>query len=185
MESQITAEFKEKWLQYTREHCFAYRRKYPAAVKRNIEASMKHFYRKLKAAHFDLWIAVRLRVAQLKPEVPCDALWDPDDSLFDAEVFGALTFFQYQWLNRHASFADYGMATANAQLGDPAFDSKRKRRELTNLLSVGFGKAYRPHQHVGLDEATREHKHWGKMRIRFKAAVHSGALVDSLNDCQT
>jgi len=77
------------------------------------------------------------------------------------------------------------MATANAQLGDPAFDSKRKRRELTNLLSVGFGKAYRPHQHVGLDEATREHKHWGKMRIRFKAAVHSGALVDSLNDCQT
>lgn len=29
------------------------------------------------------------------------------------------------------------------------------------------------------------HKHWGKMRIRFKAAVHSGSIVDSLNDCVT
>eukprot|EP00966_Prymnesium_polylepis_P116823 2699602-Prymnesium_polylepis.1 len=61
METQVTAEFKSKWLQYTREHCFAYRRKYPERVGCGIERSMKHFYRKLKAAHFDLWIAVRLR----------------------------------------------------------------------------------------------------------------------------
>lgn len=36
-----------------------------------------------------------------------------------------------------------------------------------------------------LDEASRAHKHWEKTRIRFKAAVHSGSLVDSLNDCES
>ena len=38
---------------------------------------------------------------------------------------------------------------------------------------------------VGGDEAVRVTKHWGAMRIRFKAAVHSGALNDELNDCDT
>ena len=61
----------------------------------------------------------------------------------------------------------------------------RKRRELTNLLCKSFGAAWNPHQYLGLDEATREHKYQGKQRIRFKAAVHSGALCDSLNDCST
>ena len=36
-----------------------------------------------------------------------------------------------------------------------------------------------------MDEGVRANKHWGKERIRFKAAVHSGNLFDSLNDCQT
>ena len=146
---------------------------------------MRFYQYRLKVEHFDLWLAIKLRVAQLKPEVPAYSLWDRFDSLFDAQVFAACTFNQFQWLNRHTSFADYGNAANQMQRGDTGFDRHRKRRELTDLASAAFGKAYRPRQFVGLDEATRAHKHQGKQRIRFKAAVHSGSLVDSLNDCTT
>ena len=96
-----------------------------------------------------------------------------------------MTYHQYSWFNRHASFADYGNAANQQERGESGFDSHRKRRELTEIACDAFAKAYRPRQFVGLDEATRAHKHQGKQRIRFKAAVHSGNLVDSLNDCES
>lgn len=64
-------------------------------------------------------------------------------------------------------------------------DTFRKRRALTDMANAAFAAAYNPNQHLGLDEATRATKHWEKKRIRFKAAVHSGTLVDMLNDCKT
>lgn len=71
------------------------------------------------------------------------------------------------------------------QVIEKPYDPYRKRRELTDLACATFGAAWNPGQFVGLDEAVRPHKHWGRMRIRFKAAVHSGALVDSLNCCSS
>lgn len=171
---------------------------------------------------FDLWLACRLRIAQLKPEIPVVSLWQRDNSLFDVQVFNVMTFLQFQWVNRQLSFADVQAEDdSNAEdAGDAeeeedeenaeeeaadeeqqqadddgnvddahhplsSGDSHRKRRELTDLACKAFAAAWLTHQFVGLDEAVREHKHWGKMRIRFKAAVHSGSIVDSLNDCVT
>lgn len=64
-------------------------------------------------------------------------------------------------------------------------DTFRARRECTDLVCSAFARAFNPHQHCGLDEATRSTKHWEKQRIKFKASVHSGTLVDMLNDCRT
>ena len=61
----------------------------------------------------------------------------------------------------------------------------RKRRELTEIACEDMAMAYNPHQHCGLDDGVRTTKHWDKVRIRFKAAVHSGSLVNFLNDCRT
>lgn len=54
---------------------------------------------------FDVWLACKIRVAQLKPEVPAEALWSQKSSLFDAQVFADMTWHQFRWLNRHCAFA--------------------------------------------------------------------------------
>ena len=57
---------------------------------------------------------------------------------------------------------DEGEGEEEEQEDEPkSFDAKRKTRELMDIL------------------------HWDKERIRFKAAVHSGSLVDMLNDCKS
>lgn len=68
---------------------------------------------------------------------------------------------------------------------DRTHDTHRKRIVITNIANAACAAAYNPHQHLGLDEGTRSTKHWDKVRIRFKASVHSGSLVDMLNDCCT
>lgn len=219
VDTQITYEFRKKVVEYTHAHCLQYRKDNPNWRSDSIEQSMRKFKKKFNVKSFDLWLACRLRIAQLKPEIHAYSLWDQHSSLFDVQVFAAMTYNQYQWMNRHASFADVRKDPADSsssseedqsdscevdesndepdssgsddddsdviQGKSPSRDPYRKRRELTDMACAAFGKAWNPHQHLGLDEAVRAHKHWGRQRIRFKAAVHSGALVDSLNDCTT
>ena len=173
-----------------------------------------------------LWLAARVRIACLKPELPSHLLWLRTSHLFDPQVYAAMTYHQYCWMNRHCAFAASTPTDADSDSGGDSvdsdgvsededsddegddsvavepvddeagdledaapppkltgFDTHRKRRELTDLCCKAFGLAWRPHQHLGVDEAVRSHKHWGKMRIRFKATVHSGSLADCLNDC--
>ena len=113
------------------------------------------------------------------------SLWDRRSSLFDAEVYTAMTFHQYQWLTRHLSFADPASDVNALSPGDAGYDKYRKRRELTDALSAQFGQAFNPFQYVGVDDAPRPTRHRDTQRVRFKAAVHSAKLVDSLNDCKT
>ena len=57
---------------------------------------------------FDLWMVAKLKVASLKPEIPAKALWGQfkdAPALYDAELDRLMTFFQFQFLNRHMSFA--------------------------------------------------------------------------------
>lgn len=218
LDSQLTQEFKVKVVGYTIEHCLAFRKAHPDVANKAIEKSMANCTKAFNVAVFDIWLACRMRAAQLKPEVPARMLWERDSSLFDVQVFNAITFNKYQWINRHVSFADVTQDDEDSDddaeegeddLADGEVDEEgedeevedvelandgtpaahgathRKRRELTELACKAFGAAWRPHQFLGLDEAVRAHKHWGKTRIRFKAAVHSGSLVDSLNDCAT
>lgn len=228
LNTQLTRAIVQKIVQYTIEHCEQWRSAHPDWRKNCIECSVKRPRKQFTVNQVHLWLAARLRLAQLKPEIPAYSLWDKSSSLFDVQVFAAMTFNQFQWINRHASFADVPRATAHnpddtesdsdvsdqdveeeshedaddvevasdddqqdtsatpvvskvLSVGDP----HRKRRELTDLACTAFGAAWYPHQFLGVDEAVRAHKHWGKMRIRFKAAVHSGSLVDCLNDCVT
>lgn len=196
---------------------------------------------------FNLWVAAKIRVAQLKPEIPARALWGkyPHTApLYDAELDRHMTSDQFSFLNRHMSFADpngdadededtdgggadevddgdasseeggeadaeggdddvggNGDAGGESDRGSEAdggsggsdsgaaerahVDTHRKRRQLTDQASKDFGVFWNPHQHVGMDEGTRATKHWDKVRIRFKASIHSGSLVDMLNDCRT
>lgn len=217
LDTQLSFEFRKKLVEYTHAHCAQWRKEDPNWRSDSIEQSMVKYKKKFTIKAFDIWLACRLRLAHLKPEVHAYSLWNRHSSLFDVQVFQSLTYNQYQWINRHASFADVQVddeseseedeaeeddgaaASEEEQSSDsaasadedvihsraPTRDPHRKRRELTDLVCESFAKAWNPHQHLGLDEAVRAHKHWGTQRIRFKAAVHSGSLVDSLNDCET
>lgn len=217
LDSQLTHEFRLKTVQFTIAHCLRYRAEHTNWRTDCIERSMRRPKSRFTVASFNVWLACRLRLAQLKPEINSYSLWNRHCSLFDVQVFNAITFNQYQWVNRHLSFADLQAEPTSddedeeseeeseheacdseeeEDSSDPdehneraskstTRDPHRKRRELTNLACAAFANAWNPHQYVGVDEAVRSHKHWGKQRIRFKASVHSGSLVDSLNDCET
>lgn len=189
LDTQLTLEFKEKMIKYTKEHCKQWRQSKKEVWKSDtIEQSMKKYKSMLTVHTFDQWLACKLRVAQLKPEMPAYSLWSPQSSLFDPQVFAAMSWRQFSWLNRHCAFASEADADADdPEVGDVerTTDTHRKRRELTDLACKAMGEAWNPHQFVGLDEGVREHKHWGKQRISWKAACHSGSLVDCLNDCVT
>lgn len=236
MDDLLTPTFKERCQELTIEHVEHFRRSHPNRGRKGIERAFGKDERFLSTddtgrerfkALFDAWLAAKLRVAQLKPEVPAKALWGqlPEArNLYDQELDSIMTLKQYQWCNRHMSFAaafddagddsedeesDDGAhvrdessdssaehddentppGNGEAPLGNSAAERKhdtfRKRRELTDLANRDFGKAFNPYQHVGLDEATRSTKHWERMRVKFKASVHSGTLVDMLCDCKT
>lgn len=104
--TQLTTEFKEKVVQYTHEHCKQWRESNPEWQKSNIERSMMKYRKSFTAQTFELWLACRMRIAQLKPEIPACSLWFRSTSLFDVQVFNVMTLQQYQWINRHLSFAD-------------------------------------------------------------------------------
>lgn len=188
VDTQLTPEFKEKAVQYTKDHCKAWRASHPNWRADCIEMSVRKYKTMLNKHTFDHWMACKIRVAQLQPEIPALSLWSQKSSLFDPQVFACMTFNQFQWLNRHCSFASVDeneqSAEAEAEVAR-RHDTHRKRRELTDLVCAAVGKAWHPHQQLGLDEGVREHKHWGKQRISWKAACHSGSLVDCLNDCLT
>lgn len=193
--TQLSVDLKKKVISYTCEHCKAWRTQNPSWTTSMIECSMRDYSKVCNVRFFDLWLACKLRVAQLKPEVPAVSLWERDNTLFDAQVFASMTIHQFYWMNRHCSFAKKSSeededgsdkeADDGEEDGPAEFDYHRKRRELTNLVCAQMSAAWNPHQHLGLDEAVRAHRHWGKQRIRWKAAVHSGSIVDSLNDCVT
>lgn len=55
------------------------------------------------------------------------------------------------WLNRHLSFGEYGEVGANDESLE-GFDRYIKRRELSNIARAQASKAFRPGQHVGIDD---------------------------------
>ena len=217
--TQLTGEFLAKCMEYTIAHANQWRDAHPTSRSSTIERSMRGYESRVTAEFVWMWLAVRTRIACLKPEVPAQCLWQRKSHLFDSQVHASMTYVQFTWMNRHCSFAHTPPPSkpANTTVDEssdddssdddsdtcadvcsdledeeecdeaeesPArADTHRKRRELTDLLCKGFGRAWHPHQHLGMDEGVRSHKHGGKMRIRFKATVHSGNLVDSLNDC--
>lgn len=223
LNTQLTDEFKKKVVTYTIAHCEQYQHQNPDWRARSSERAMMNFKKAFDVGVFESWLACRMRVAQLKPEVRAEALWNRKSSLFDTLVFNSMTFHQWKWINKHISFADVenendtsddesevsdeeqvsdnepeedeyeeaeeldegGEHDTAVQHKSTLQDSHRKRRELTDLACQTFGAAWRPHQFIGLDEAVRAHKHWARERIRFKAAVHSRSLVDSMNDCES
>lgn len=106
LDTQLSKEFIDKVVEYTHVHCEQWREQH---LEWGTDAREKIFRKPRKsfsAAEFRLWLACRLRVAQLKPEIAAYALWDSSSSLFDVQVFSAMTYNQYQWVNRHVSFAD-------------------------------------------------------------------------------
>ena len=88
------------------------------------------------------------------------------------------------WLNRHLSFGEYGEVGANDESLE-GFDRYIKRRELSNIARAQASKAFRPGQHVGIDDGVRATRHLDGSRMRHKAAVHTGRAFDSLNCAST
>lgn len=235
MNELLTTEFKMKCREYTIAHAHAHRARHTLSLRNSIEyafGSQEHSIFADTAAGrrrffmlIDAWLAAKLRVAHLKLEVAAGSLWGRlDDAawLHDEQLCSVLTFAQFQWCNRHMSFApvtddegsdegsdaedevgesqesdesegeeeaeevdEGGSEEHEAPRSQSMHDTFRRRRELTDIANAAFAAAYNPYQHLGLDEAVRPTKHWEKVRIRFKAAVHSGTLVDMLNDCKT
>lgn len=236
MNRMLTLEFKKRCQVFTISHVEQYRAKNPNWQTNSIEKAFRRhgeeFLNSDKQSSveafchlFDVWMAAKIRVAQVKPEVPMSAIWghmQEASSLHDLEVDAVLTWRQFIWCNRHFSYArpvlpegtedeemslDSKSDTSNNSSDDAAsshlsddegdedeesekhcrestHDTFQKRRELTDLANATFAAAFNPHQHVGLDEATRSTKHWEKIRVDFKASVHSGTLVDMLSDCR-
>lgn len=74
--TQITSEFKKKWITYTIAHARAYRAERPRWRNSCIERSVVidgHKHKTLTEDMFDIWIAAKVRVAQLKTEIPARA----------------------------------------------------------------------------------------------------------------
>ena len=211
MAELITDEFKDRWVEYTIDHAEAWREEHPDWETDATERQVPKPRKVLNRESFDLWLAIRARAAQFKAEVDVKKLFDPTSSIYDVEVHRAMPVHTYTWLNRHGSFASRANSMAfddeeeeeeedgeeeeeeeeeekeeEEEEEEPkGFDSKRKTREMMNILRKNFAAAYNPSQYLGMDEGVRDHKHWGKERIRFKAAVHSGSLVDMLNCCKS
>lgn len=244
MHELLTSEFKERCRVHTISHIQAHRadlaRRYGDVALKGVEAAFgereDEIFGDTAAAKrrfellFDTWLAAMIRVAHLKPEVPKSALWGcvPECSfLHNFQLDNIITWRQFQFCNKHMSFADTEGSDKDSDVLDDSdvdddvgsqsdgeeesssqdaeesaapgdneqvqlqpvakkrFDTFRKRRELTDIANRAFAAAYNPNQHLGLDEGTRATKHWEKIRIRFKASVHSGTLVDMLNDCKT
>lgn len=108
LSSQITDEFIALVVKYTEAHRSDWRRAHVDWRTDTRELAVKKPKKHFTANEFRMWLACRLRVAQLKPEMPAYCLCDRHSSLlFDAQVFNAMTYYnQWQWINRHLAFAD-------------------------------------------------------------------------------
>jgi hypothetical protein len=105
MDELITPEFKAKWVERTLEHVAAWRADHPGWRTNWTERAAKKPKKVLTANGFDLWMACKIRAAQLKPEVPCALMWNRQSNLYDVEVHRAMPYTVFQWMNRHAAFA--------------------------------------------------------------------------------
>ena len=112
MNELLDHKFKTMWSDFTKEHCRAWRDEHPDWRKDAREKSMMKFEKLVTPELFDAWIAIRARGAQYKKEIPIQNLFDRNKQQFDPLVFRAMTFNQYQWINRHTAFASRAEATA-------------------------------------------------------------------------
>ena len=204
----ITPAIKQAIVSFTMEHADAWRADHPDWRNDQIEWRMRKFRQKKRVTTetFDLWLAIKVRCAQFKQEISVSKLWDNSTSIYDVQVHRAMPIHLFKWFNRHISFASRADATAvdrcddcdeeedDVEIADAdaseddddeeptlTHDRQRSCRTGLDMIAAAFNTAFKPSQHMGLDEGVRANKHWGKERIRFKAAVHSGNLFDSLN----
>lgn len=118
MRDLITDRFKKRCQQLTAQHVEMFRKTHPNRGRKSIERAFgtEEGFLALTddglarfSSLFDTWLAAKLRIAQLKPEVPAKALWGliPEARcLYDNELDTVLTYRQFQFCNRHMSFAD-------------------------------------------------------------------------------
>ena len=187
---QLCPRYLQRWRILTVQHCHAWRQTHRTldSIERAWNAS------DLRDEHFELWLAARVRIAMLNVAVPAEALWDKSHHLFDFWLAAALPFQVMQWLNRHASFGEYGENRAQpARAVDDAadqasartataFDRYVKRRELSDIARAQAAVVWNPHQMLGMDDIVRVTRHRDGQRLRHKAAVHTGRICDALND---
>ena len=187
---QLCPRYLQKWRILTVQHCHAWRQTHRTldSIERAWNAS------DLRDEHFELWLAARVRIAMLNVAVPAEALWKESHILYDFWLAAALPFQVMQWLNRHASFGEYGNTTAQpARAVDDAadqasarpaagFDRYMKRRELSDIARAQAAVVWNPHQILGMDDIVRVTRHRDGQRLRHKAAVHTGRICDALND---
>ena len=234
MDEILTPRFKACVRKHTITHAEKWRKEHPDWKNNTIETAFastglgflgEDHQPAVFACLFDMWLVARLKVAQLKPEMPAMALWGkfkPSLHLHDVELDSMITYNQYVWCNRHMSFADTNeneeddeeeegeeeeeeeptledgesdsdpedddVKSSDDEREEPTEavrDTHRKRREATNIFNEDQARAYNPFQHLGYDDGVRTTKHWDKIRIRYKASVHSGSIVFMLNDCKT
>ena len=137
----LTGDFKRLVCKHTYAHVVAWRKERSAAQKSwgNIECAFDSGdlswlgwepetgdYDQAKFENiFDLWMVAKLKVAQLKPEIPADALWGKyvhAPALYDAELDRMMTCDQFKFCNRHMSFA-YTPSSGDSDAEDGDADS--------------------------------------------------------------
>jgi len=189
---QFTPAYKERVVALARQHAVAWASAHstPDAVERSFHASC------LEPDHFELWIAVRLRIAAVNSAIAARHLWDKTSPLYDARLDLACPYHVYLWMCRHFSFGEYGEREAGtadtaaddadvAARGATVFDRFRKRRELSDMARAQASKPFNPGQDCGVDDGARPTRHGDGARMRHKAGIHTGRSSHSLNDAAT
>ena len=178
--------FKQLVVRHARGHCHAWRETHSThdSIERAFHAA------NLLPEHVELWYAASLCIAEYNAAVPARSLWEPRSRRFNPALAKALPYQVWQWLNRHLSFGQYGAEHADDPRG-AAFaaddgatqrhDRYRKRREASDIARALAGVAMWPSQHLGFDDAARPTRHGEGIRLRHKAAIHTGRPVDALN----
>ena len=184
---QLSRSFKQKVVACTVKH----QRQWEGSHSRRDATERSFSATEFREQHVELFFAVAARLGKLNPSIKAERLWDPQHHCYDSSVGSALSFLQWQWLNRHISFGD---TAADQQESDSASDSSssssdgaeqydrfRSRRATSDVARAQAAKGWRPGQHVGFDDLVRATRHADGRRIRHKAAVHTGRQADGLN----
>ena len=103
LRTQLTGEFMAKTVEYTIEHAKAYRVAHPRWHNSSIERGFRDYETRCTPVFVWLWLACRVRISCLKPELPAQLLWDQHSHLFDAQVCAVMTHSQFLWMNRHCT----------------------------------------------------------------------------------
>ena len=192
MESaQFSARYKARVVVLARQHCAAWQ-----GAHSNKDGVERAFCAAdLCPEHFELWIAVRIKIAMLNSAVPAKWLWDRKrPGIYDPRIDAACPYDVYRWFCRHFSFGEYGDCNGDATQDDgaaplrgtPGFDRFVKRRELSDIARVRAASAFNPGQDCGVDDGIRPTRHLDDgVRMRHKAAVHAGRAFHSLNCAET
>ena len=191
MESaQFSARYKARVVVLARQHCAAWQ-----GAHSNKDGVERAFCAAdLCPEHFELWIAVRIKIAMLNSAVPAKWLWDRKrPGIYDPRIDAACPYDVYRWFCRHFSFGEYGDCNGDATQDDgaaplrgtPGFDRFVKRRELSDIARVRAASAFNPGQDCGVDDGIRPTRHLDGVRMRHKAAVHTGRAFHSLNCAET